>query len=315
MPRFSPLAAALCAAVLAVSAPAAVRAQTADAAQLQTLVAKQSPSVVTVKAVLKTDFKGGGQSQSQESRTEMQGTVVDATGLIMISSAPFSTDKIMEMMGAGGAMPAGMGIKITPTSFQIVFADDPKEYSAFLAATDATLGLAFVQVENLNGKTLTAIDWSAAPTPAVGDQLVTVSRLSKGYDYAPFFETARVSGLLTKPRAAFMLDGGISELGLPVFTPAGAPVGVLTSIASGVKADAGGGDAAGMAMFLRMFGGGTGGANKLGLFVVPGAAVQSVIAQAKTRAVEVAAQRAKSPPAPAARPAAKPPVKTAPVKP
>ena len=264
-------------------------------AQIQSLVAKQSAAIVTVKAVLKMQTKGGGASQSSESRTEMQGVVVDSSGLIMVSSVPFSPEKLMEMMG----MPkeaSSDGPKITPTDFKVIFERDEKEYPAFLAATDTTLGLTFIQITDLAGRALTPVTFADAPAPALGDSVFALSRLSKGYDYALFYESARVSGAIAKPRAALMLDGGISELGLPIFTLSGAPVGVLTNVAAGVSSGDSN-EATSMRLMMRLFGGG-GGGNRPGVFVVPNSVVSPVIAQAKARATEIAAQRAKTPPTP-----------------
>ncbi len=262
--------------------------------QIQSLVAKQSAAIVTVKAVLKMQTKGGGASQSSESRTEMQGVVVDSSGLIMVSSVPFSPEKLMEMMG----MPkesASDGPKIIPTDFKVIFERDEKEYPAFLAATDTTLGLTFIQITDLAGRTLTPVTFADVPAPALGDPVFALSRLSKGYDYALFYESARVSGAIAKPRAALMLDGGISELGLPIFTLSGAPVGVLTNVAAGVSSGESN-EGTSMRMMMRLFGGG-GGSSRPGLFVVPASVVGPVIAQARARAAEITAQRAKTPPA------------------
>ncbi len=260
-------------------------------AAVQALVAKQAPAIVTVRAVLKVTAKGAG-AQTAESRTEMQGVVVDPSGLIMVSSVPFSPAKLMEMMGvpadASDSVPT-----ITPTDFKVVFANEDKEYPAFLAATDPTLGLTFLRIDDLAGRTPASVSFGGAASPALGDPVYALSRLSKGYDYAPFYTTARVSGVITKPRAAVMLDGGISDLGLPVFSQTGDALGVLTSVASGVKADSGN-EASSMQMMMRLFGGLSGG-NHSGIFLVPASAVSSVIAQAQARAITLAAQRAAAP--------------------
>ena len=101
-----------------------------------------------------------------------------------------------------------------------------------------------------------------------------LARLDKGYDYAPFYTSARVSGVITKPRTAVMLDGGISDLGLPVFSQTGNALGVLTSVSSGVKAD-GGNEATQMQMMMRLMGG-SGGSHH-GVFLVPASAVGAVV--------------------------------------
>ena len=252
--------------------------------QVQALVAKQAPAVVTVRAVLKVAEKGAA-GQGEETRTEMLGVVVDPSGLVMISNLPFSTSKMMEMMGAPAEAADGAPT-ITPTDFKVIFSNEEKEYPAFLAATDATLGLTFLKIEDLGGRALTSVSFAGAPTPTLGDTVYALSRLSKGYDYAPFYESARISGVIAKPRPALMLDGRITQIGLPVFTLAGEPVGVLTGIASGVSSENTG---MSMQIMMRFLTGGNGGGS--GVFLVPGSAVGPVIAQAEARAVTLAAQR------------------------
>ena len=269
-------------------------------AAVQALVAKQAPAIVTVRAVLKVTAKGAG-AQTAESRAEMQGVVVDPSGLIMVSSLPFSPAKFMEMMGAPSDA-SDTAPTITPTDFKVVFANEDKEYPAFLAATDPNLGLTFLRINDLAGRIPASVAFGKSVSPALGDPVYALSRLSKGYDYAPFYTTARVSGVITKPRAAVMLDGGISDMGLPVFSQTGDALGVLTSVASGVKADAFN-EANGMQMMMRLFGGLSGG-NHSGVFLVPASTVSAVIAQAQVRAAALAAQRAAAKPATAV-PAAK----------
>ncbi len=258
-------------------------------AQVQALVAKQSPAIVTVRAVLKLGSKSA-EAQGTEARVEMQGAVVDPSGLIMVSSVPFSVPAILAMMGAPPEA-AASAPTITPSDFQVIFGDETTEYPAFLAATDTTLGLTFLKIEDLKGRALTAVGFAAVPPPDLGASVFSLSRLGKGYDYAPVYESARVSGVITKPRAALMLDGGISGLGLPVFGPAGETLGVLTSIPSGVPQDAA---SAGMGMLTSRLLGGRSAAQQ-SVFLVPGSAVGPVVIQAAARAATLAAQHAPAP--------------------
>ncbi len=256
------------------------------AAQLQTLLEKRSPAIVTVKVVLKTQYTAEGQGQDNESRLEMQGVVVDPDGLIMVASSAWNPDRWLQMMGRSNG--ESSGVKVAPTDIKIVFANDEKEYSAFLAATDTKLDLSFLKLEDKVDHPLTFVDFSSAAVPAVGDQVVSVNRLAKGYDYAPYYDSARICGQINKPRKAWMLDGGLSAFGLPVFTLNNGVVGVLTTVVAG-GSDSGGQEAMAFSMTMRLMAGGHG---LITPFIVPGQAVDAVITQAKKRAVEVAAQRA-----------------------
>jgi S1-C subfamily serine protease len=253
------------------------------------VVEKVAPSIATVKVVLKTTMRMGGESMEEESKMSLQGVVVTPDGLIMVSNSPFSPKRMMEIL-AGEAMPAGMDYKMTPTSIKVTFGNEETEYNAFLAATDAKLDLAFIKVEGLGDRQLKAVDFGSAAEAKLGQQVITVSRLTKGYDYAPYFALGQVCGEIVKPRRAWMLLGDISQLGLPVFTLNGELVGVLTTIAPEVKDE--GGDTMGFTMVMRLLSGG-GSSGTGGVFVIPAQQVKPLVEQASRRAAELAAERAK----------------------
>lgn len=274
------------AAVFALLAHAAAQE---EASQVASVLEKVAPSIVTVKVVLKTTVKMGGESTEEESKMSLQGVVVTPSGLIMVSNSPFSPKRLLEML-AGEAMPAGMDYRITPTSIKVVFGNEDKEYDAFLAATDTKLDLAFIQVEGLGDRQLPALDLGSATDAALGQKVVAVARLTKGYDYAPYFALSQICGEITKPRRAWILTGNVSQLGLPVFSLNGELLGVLTTIASDVKEESN--DGMGFAIFMRLLSGG-GSSGTGGVFVVPAAQLKPLVEQASRRAVEVAAERAK----------------------
>ena len=275
------------------------------ATQLQSLVDKVAPDIVTVKVVMKTATNFGGQSQNQESKMDLPGVVVDKDGIIMISNMVFSPSRYMSMLGRGGG-DAG-DFKVTPTDFKVLFDQDDKEYTAFLAATDTKLDLAFIKIENLGDKKLTPVDFGSTAQASIGQQVVSVNRLHKGYDNAPYFETTRISGLVSKPRKAYLLDGGPSGLGLPIFALTGEPLGVLTTLESGIKDDSLT-EGISFSIYTHQFIGGSSGL--LRTFIVPSQTVNGVIGQAKIRAVEVAAERAKKKTEAPAKSDSKPPAKS-----
>jgi len=280
--------------------------------RLESLVTKLSPSIVTVKAVLRTETKFTGESQAQESRLNMTGVSVSDDGLVMVSNTAFSPMRAMEMMGMPGDVQGEMGMKTTPTSIKVVYGNEETEYDAFLAATDTNLDLAFVKVEGLGERKVPFVDFGAGTDAIVAQRVVQVNRLGRGYDYAPYFQTALVNGEISTPRKAWLLEGSISTFGLPVFALGGEVIGVLTTIPSGIK-EPGSAEGFSFSMFMRLLGGGGGTTGTS--FVLPAAVVKGIVEQAKVRAVEVAAQRAKKrkepakPPAQPSKPATKPQTK------
>ncbi|HXT19748.1 MAG TPA: hypothetical protein VN923_03275, partial [Thermoanaerobaculia bacterium] len=134
------------------------------------------------------------------------------------------------------------------------------------------------------------VDFAKAVRPNVGDALIAVSRLGRGFDHAPFVQTSHMAGTLKKPREAFILDGNLSAFGLPVFDSKGAPVGALTTVVTrGSDTDS----AAGGPTVGQMIGGAFGapGEGPLGVFVLPGERVASLVKLAGDRARELLKQR------------------------
>ncbi len=251
-----------------------------DSAELAGLIEKVSPSIVNVRVVLKVEVSMNGQVvQNAEERSQMAGVVVDAGGLIMISNSTISAAR---MNKSSMFKARGLSASIVPTNMKIIINGEEEEHAAFLAASDADLDLAFVQLEKVDGLTLSPVSFADAPKPTIGQRLVQITRLSEGFDYAPHFTLGRVSGQIKKPRKAWVVAGGLGGSGLPIYSTSGAVMGVLTSLESGVTEGA------------SMMGGAGGAGQATGVPVlVSSKKVRAVLTQAKTRALEVAAERAK----------------------
>lgn len=252
-------------------------------AALKALLESHAPSIVTVRCVLKTEIAVMGQQQEEESRANITGVVVDASGLVMISGSQINGNKIREMIEQ--MVPPGqeINLKVSPSEIKVVLEGVDKEFDGFIAASDARLDLAFVQIEGLEDQELAPVDFAGDARPEVGQQVVALSRLGEGFDYAAHFVRGRVNGKIKKPRKAWTVEG-IELAGLPVFGLDGAPLGVMTLVSSGVKVEGGGG----------MMGGMFGAESDPPIIpaVVANKVVRGVIAQAKTRAAEVAKERA-----------------------
>lgn len=276
-------------AIAALGSPSPLRA---DATPQQKLVDTVSPSIVTVRIVIKMNVNTGG-SQSQELRMPTEGAVVTPDGLIMMSNVPVSSDAWKQLVGGRAA---DADVTITPTEFKVTIGREDKQYNAFLAATDPKLGLAFIKIEDLADRTLTPVVFTSGAAVSIGDEVSSVTRLSKGYDFAPVVQTARVAGSVSKPRNAWVVGSDIVGVGLPVFSSTGDAVGVMSFIATALSQ----GESDGSGMMMRYFDGPI--TQRNGIFMIPATAVATVVAEAAKQAVTVAAQRAakSATPAPAA---------------
>jgi hypothetical protein len=254
-----------------------VRAAADDAAALEAIIERASPSIVIVKVVMKTSAQGA----ERETKADMTGVVVDKNGLVMISNMMFSYARVNALLGRN--VGAGQEFKTYPTDMTTLFDQDDKEYPTTLVATDTKLDLAFVKVEGLGAKKLTPVEFNHGAAGLVGQEVVSVSRLHKGFDYAPFFMTSRICGAIIKPRKAYMVEGGLEGLGLPVFTMTGEPLGVLTTLEPGIKEEA---LIEGMTFhnFTQSIIGGKGGF--VPTFVLPAQTIYGVVTQARLKAAE-----------------------------
>lgn len=234
---------------------------------------KIQPNIVTVRVVIKVDIKAEDENESQESKFTLQGAVLNSDGLIMVSGVLLSSESFKQLIGLEDD--DEVNITITPQSFKVIFGAETKEYEAKLVATDSQLGIAFLKITNLEGRAITPIAF-ANEELAVGRELVTVSRLPKGFDYAPYFATGRIISEVSKPRRAYLMEGNISEMGLPVYNMKGEAVGVMVRLRHGLKdeeVDFG---------FRSNFGEDDG-----AMFLLPTSVLRPLIEQAQQRAASV----------------------------
>ena len=137
-----------------------------------------------------------GSTSAARARPRTRGSTCSARwsspdGLVMIWNSHISSARMTEMMEAAGRS-EGMGIQVVPRSFTVMLPEG--EVPALLAATDSALDLAFLQLERPPAQPLAFVDFARAARPAVGDALLAVSRLGRGFDHAPRVQTARVGG-------------------------------------------------------------------------------------------------------------------------
>ncbi len=268
-------------------------ATSAGATDWSTLVARYAPAIVNLKISLKAEAETGG--EPQESTEEVQGALVDPSGLILVWNSHFSANRFLDLFSEMGG--GNYKMKVTPTDIKVYLNGDPTEHEGFLAASDSDLDLAFIQLEQPPATPLTAVDFSQAATVQVGDEVAAVSRLTATFDRVPYFDVVRVAGQIQKPRAAWIVTGGnATQMGMPYFAADGRPAGVLVTVMSRAKSDSMSNPSGLMANLLSL-GRGEVEVGPLGIFLLPADRIRPVIDLARQRAAELIAERAKQPPA------------------
>ncbi|MFN3689756.1 MAG: hypothetical protein ACK4UU_02390 [Fimbriimonadales bacterium] len=233
---------------------------------------KIQPNIVTVRVVIKVEVKAEDESHSDESKFTLQGAVLNSEGLVLLSGMLLSSESFKQLIGVDEDE---VDLTISPQSFKVIFGSETKEYEAKLVATDSQLGIAFLKITNLEGRAITPLVF-ANEELAIGKELITVSRLPKGFDYAPYFATGRIISEISKPRKAYLMEGNISEMGLPVYNLKGEAVGVLVRLRHGLKDEE-------VDFGFRM----NFGENDATAFLLPTAALRPLIEQAMQRAASI----------------------------
>jgi hypothetical protein len=302
---------ALFALAASLAAPFGDRPARADEPTWQARLDAKAGSVVCVRFVLKTRISMMGQTDEQERKSEARGAVVDPSGLVMLANGSLEGDF------AGGALAKMLGrgsleMSATPSNLNVLFANESKEYPAVVVARDSNLGLAFVQILDLEGRKPEAVDLAKGADPQVGATLFGVTRRGRAFDCAPEIDRLFVTGKVDKPRPLWGVSGDFDGAGLPVYGADGVPVGVL-AVQQGVDAgdDAGGGGGG----LSSLLGAASDVAASSGTFVVPVEAVAKSLAAARKRVPEALEKAAKAKADAAKADAEKPPEPPAAPKP
>lgn len=222
--------------VLVVCSCVAVLATPAEAqdtrAAARDVVKQWQAAVVNVRVVLKMRMSmGGREMQASDDPVDAVGTVIDASGLTVLSLGALNPGALMtKLMGSGSSSTNGEpAVEITtePTDVKIRLADG-RELPARIVLRDEDLDLVFLRPTRKPDKPLVAIDLTAAATPLLLDQVMVLTRLGRVGGWAPGASLHDVSAIIEKPRMFFVLSGSPPGIGMPAFTTGGRVIGLLT---------------------------------------------------------------------------------------
>ena len=196
------------------------------------VVQKWQSAVVNVRVVLKMRMSmAGREMQSSDDPVDAVGTVIDPSGLTVLSLGALNPGALMSriMGGAGGGANGEPSVEITsePTDVKIRLADG-QELPARIVLRDEDLDLAFLRPTRKLDKPLVAIDLKDAASPALLDQVLVLTRLGRVGGWTAGASLHDVSAIISKPRTFYVLGGNVTGMGTPAFTTNGRVVGLLT---------------------------------------------------------------------------------------
>lgn len=206
----------------------------------QQVVDQKTAALVTVKYLLQMGVTG---EEAQEMETEITGVMMSADGLVLCSNTQLGGPMGMMQRMMGGMMRSmGQDMRLTPKDIKVHAGGEAEGMSAKLLARDTDLDLAWIKIDDPKDKKFEFVDFSKGVTPALGDGIVWVRRLSKHFDRVPVVDSGRIGGIVKKPREFFVPSGmsassGTGLFGIPVFSAKGEIIGVTTLHASDEEVD------------------------------------------------------------------------------
>ena len=158
------------------------RAQDTRAAA-RDVVTKWQAAIVNVRVVLKTRMSmGGREMQSNDDSVDAVGTVIDPSGLTVMSLGSLNPGAMMsKIVGAstgGGGAESRVDISSEPTELKIRLSDG-RELPAKIVLRDEDLDLAFIRPTTKPATPLTAISLADSAKPVLLEQVVVLSRLGR----------------------------------------------------------------------------------------------------------------------------------------
>jgi S1-C subfamily serine protease len=202
-----------------------------DRAAVRDLVKKWQEAVVNVRVVLKTRMSmGGREMQASDDPVDTVGTVIDPSGLTVLSLGSLNPggmmSKLMGSMGGGNGQPS-VEITTEPTEVKIRLASG-RELPAKIVLRDEDLDLAFLRPTTKPETPLVSLDLTDAAKPALLDQVLVISRLGRVGGWTAGAAIYDVGAIIEKPRTFYVLADGGSVMGTPAFLTSGKVVGLLT---------------------------------------------------------------------------------------
>jgi hypothetical protein len=196
------------------------------ALQAREIKTKFENCVVIVKLVIKQKMTMQGKEfGNTETPSEIIGTMIDPSGLIVVSLMATEPSVLMNKLSENNAM------KMPDLKWESEISDikihlnDGQEIPGKIVLRDKDLDLAFIQpsekISNLpsvNLKDVTQIQ------PI--DQIVILSRFGKIASWASSITLNRIEAVIEKPRLFYVISGA-SGLGVPAFSLDGKCIGIL----------------------------------------------------------------------------------------
>jgi hypothetical protein len=196
-------------------------------------------SVVTVQLVVKSRMSMGGRgSQPNESRQDVTGTVVDPSGLAVLSFSATDPSQMMQNFISGDEGKFKLDTELSDIK---ILLEDGTEVPAEVVLRDRDLDLAFVRPKTKLATPLPAVNLADGGKADVLDQVIALNRLGNAAGRAYAASVERIAAIVQRPRLFYVPETSLTTttLGSPAFTLDGKMLGLFVMRANKGAGDAG----------------------------------------------------------------------------
>jgi S1-C subfamily serine protease len=190
---------------------------------------KYRHSVVTVQIVVKTKFSMGGMGgQANESRQDVTGSIIDQSGLTVLSLAATDPSQMMQNFMSGSDEDSKFKLETELSDVKILL-EDGTEVPAEVVLRDKDLDLAFVRPKTRLTAQLSPLDLTSPGKVDILDQVVALNRLGNAAGRAYAASVERIAAVVERPRLFYVPETSLTTtaLGAPAFTLDGKLVGLF----------------------------------------------------------------------------------------
>jgi S1-C subfamily serine protease len=221
------------------AAPPAARAADDIKTVARGVAAKSAKAVVTIKLVVKMKMMG----QEEEQKLEVTGTVIDPSGLTVVSASEIDPSSMLKAFFSGMGRGRGMGDMNFDSDVKetAIIMDDGSEVDADVVMKDQDLDLAFVKPRDATQKFEAITLAKRKSAPMLLEDIFVLSRLGRLENRAPALTQGTVKAIVKGPRTFYITDDETSQkgLGCVAFDASGAPLGVFVTKHNPDAADSG----------------------------------------------------------------------------